>query len=228
MAAGVLACTACEHAQPSLLPVGPAAYAEMNRLAGGAAGEAANDEIVRINDRLAIRVLGEPELTSDFYRVDGNGLVQVPLGGEIEAAGRTTSQIKAELVKRLSARYIRDPQVAVIVVERARISFAVEGEVREPGIFDATAGATLLSALAQAKSPTNVARLDQVLIFRVVEGQRMGARFNLSDIRSGRADDPRIIAGDTIVVGHSDAKAAWREFIQAAPAFSLFYYLKSF
>ena len=201
------------------MPTGEAAHA---RFPAGPF-EIGENEVLRIGDRLAIRVLGEPELTSDLYRVDGNGKVQVPLAGELVAAGVTPSALRDELTRRLAARFIRDPQVAVIVAERFRTTFAVEGDVREPGIFEATPNTSLLSAIAQAKSPTNVARLDEVMIFRMIDGQRAGARFNLTEIRRGGAPDPQILAGDTIVVGHSGAKGAWREFLQAMPLFNLFY-----
>ncbi len=178
---------------------------------------------MRVGDRLAIRVLGEPELTSDLYRVESTGYIQVPLAGEMIAAGLRPGELREELTRRLAARYIRDPQVAVIVVERRRTTFSVEGEVREPGIFEAAPQTTLLSAMAQAKSPTKVAQLNEVMVFRRVNGERMGARFDLSDIRKGRAADPQILAGDTIVVGRSALRGAWLEFLEAAPAFNLIY-----
>ena len=200
------------------LPAGPQAYAVFPNT------EAWPDEDkLRPGDHLAIRVLGEPELTSDAYVVDSGGSVQVPLAGSVPAAGRTSAELREELVQRLGARFIRDPQVAVIVTERRRTTFTVEGDVREPGVFEATPGTSLLTAVAQAKSPTETARLDEVMIFRVVEGQRMGARFNIDDIRKGRAADPQILAGDTVVVGRSGLKSAWKQFLQAAPAFNLFY-----
>lgn len=205
--------------RPGNLPSGAAAYeaipvrAETGR----------QSETIRQGDRLAIRVLGEPELTSDLYRVDNTGYIQVPLAGEVIAEGRTPLELRDELIRRLGLRFIRDPQVAVIVVERRKSTFAVEGEVRDPGSFEAGPDTTLISALAQAKSPTNTAKLDQVMIFRTVNGQRMGARFNLVDIRNGAAPDPQVLAGDTVIVGYSSLKGAWREFLQAAPAFNLFY-----
>lgn len=217
-ALATLACAGCAESRQSLLPAGAAAYATIPIKADGE-----GDDVMRVGDRLAIRVLGEPELTSDLYHVDSNGTIQVPLAGELKAAGRRPAELRDELVSRLGARFIRDPQVAVIVTERNKTTFAVEGDVREPGVFEAMANTTLISAIAQAKSPTNVARLDEVMIFRTVNGQRMGARFNLADVRKGLAADPQVIAGDTIVVGHSSLKGAWREFLQAAPAFNLFY-----
>lgn len=213
-----LATAGCAQSRTEVLPAGEAAYGTIPIQAGPD-----NEELMRIGDRLNIRVLGEPELTSDLYRIDGNGKVQVPLAGELVAAGRRPDELRDDLIQRLGARFIRNPQVAVIVTERRKTTFAVEGDVRDPGVFEAMPNTTLVSAIAQAKSPTNVAKLDEVMIFRTVNGQRMGARFNLTDIRKGLAGDPQVLAGDTVVVGHSNLKGAWREFLQAAPAFNLFY-----
>lgn len=215
----LLLCSGCGQGRPSQLPVGAEAYATIPITAS----DPEEDDVLRVGDRLAIRVLGEPELTSELYRVESTGYIQVPLAGEIIAAGLRPVELREELTRRLAARYIRDPQVAVIVVERRRTTFSVEGEVREPGVFEAAPQTTLLSAIAQAKSPTKVARLSEVMVFRRANGERMGARFNLSDIRNGRAADPQVIAGDTIVVGRSALRGAWLEFLEAAPAFNLFY-----
>ncbi len=214
MALSLAGCTGT----PSPLPTGPQAYAVFPNT------EAWPDEdTLRPGDHLSIRVLGEPELTSDAYVVDSSGSIQMPLAGQVPAAGRTSAALRDELVKRLGARFIRDPQVAVIVTERRRTTFTVEGDVREPGVFEAAPNTSLLTAIAQAKSPTETASLDEVMIFRVVNSQRMGARFNIDDIRKGRAADPQILAGDTVVVGRSGLKSAWKQFLQAAPAFNLFY-----
>lgn len=219
MAVAVL--TGCGSSQPSVLPAGTAAYGVIPVKA-----DAQDDDVIRAGDRLSILVLGEPELTSEQYRVDTVGNIQVPLAGEVAAAGLRPSELRDELERLLGTRFIRDPQVAVIVAERRKITFAVEGAVKEPGVFEAAPGTTLLSAIAQAKSPTNTAKLDQVMVFRVVDGNRMGARFNLIDIRNGLAQDPQILAGDTVVIGHSALKGAWREFLQTAPVFNLFYILR--
>ena len=217
-----LALGACAAQVESPLPSGPAAYDAIpvqvmdQRLA----------QRIRAGDRLAIRVFGEPELTSDAYRVDSTGFLQVPLVGQIIAAGVTPEELRAELTRRLGARFIRDPQVTVAVVERAKASFAVEGEVEEPGVYDADDTTTLLAALARAKSPTQTAKLDEILVFRTIDGKRLGVRFDLRQIRAGLAPDPQIIGGDTIVVGFSANKGAFRDFLQAIPLFNLFYLIK--
>ena len=218
MTLSTLVISGCAHNQANPLPVGQAAYATLDIKDDGP-----GDDGIRAGDHLAIRVLGEPELTSDDYIVGSQGTIQVPLAGEIIVAGRSAGEVRDDLTTRLGSRYIRNPQVSVTVAERRRTTFAVEGDVREPGIFEATPGTTLISALAQAKSTTDTAKLDEVMIFRVMNGQRLGARFNLGDIRQGRAADPTVLAGDTVVVGRSGLKDAWKQFLQAAPLFNLFY-----
>ena len=216
-----LAVSGCAFGPRNTLPVGKEAYAAID-----VKNSALGDDIIRTGDHLSIRVLGEPELTSDAYIVDGKGAIQVPLAGEFVVAGRNPSEVRDELTNRLGGRFIRNPQVSVNVAERRRTTFAVEGDVREPGIFEAAPNTTLLSAIAQAKSPTDTAKNDEVMIFRVLQGQRLGARFNLNDIRSGRAADPLIIAGDTVVVGRSAFKEGFGKILQALPLANLFYILR--
>jgi len=214
-----LALSACAQQSRITLPHGASAYETIPVKAM----EALINQQIRPGDRLAIRVFGEPELTRDDYLVDASGFVQVPLAGQVIAGGVSPEGLRAELVRRLGQRFIRDPQVSVLVTERARSTFAVEGEVREPGVYEADSSTTLLAALAQAKSPSKTAQLDEILVFRMIDGQRLGARFDLRDIRAGRAADPQIIGGDTIVVGYSPGKGAFQDFLAAAPLLNLFY-----
>lgn len=190
----------------------------------------AMDEIVaqriRSGDKLAIAVFGEPELSRIDYVVDSSGFIQVPLVGQIIAAGVSPEELRSELARRLGARFIRDPQVSVAITERAKARFAVEGQVEHPGVYEADATTTLLAALAQAGSPNRVANNSEVMIFRVIDGHRMGARFALDQIRRGQADDPQIIGGDTVVVGYSRSKGFWRDVRETAPLLNLFYLLR--
>lgn len=211
----------CEHARRVDLPSGDSAYAVIPVMV-----PEGHLNLVRAGDRLIVRVLGEPELTSEHYYVDATGEVQIPLVGRIHVTKLTAAQLQEEIRRRLGERFIRDPQVAVSIAERTQTVFAVEGEVKEPGVFPARTDSSLLSAVAEAKSPTQVAKLDEVFIFRQVNGQRMGARFNLKEIRKGAAPDPQILPGDTVVVGFSGVKGAWRDLLQASPLFNFFYLLR--
>src|SRR3546814_10951972 len=70
---------------------------------------------------------------------------------------------------------------------------------------------SVLQALAQAQSPTDVANLSQVVIFRNIDGRRAGAVFDVKAIRERRTPDPEILGGDVIVVGFDAVKGAFRD-----------------
>lgn len=223
MLAALSLAAGCAGPGPSPLPMGQAAYQAIPEHADAFEAEAAK---IAAGDRLAIRVFGEPDLSGDGFQVETDGAVQVPLLGTVPAAGKLPRDFAADLVQRLAVRYIRDPHVTVQITARPRATYAVEGAVEGPGVFEAIPGATLLSALAQARSPKIIALTSDILILRTVNGQATGGRFNLADIRRGRAPDPQIIAGDKIVVPTSAGKAAYRDLLQALPILNVFYLLK--
>jgi len=181
--------------------------------------------IIVPNDVLNLQVFQEPELSNDELQVDNVGNIQMPLIGEIPAAGRSAPELAADIASRLSREYIVNPQVVVSVAEPAKRFVTVEGQVEKPGVYEIDREYTLLSAIARAESPTDVASLDEVVVFRTIDGQRMAARFDLRDVRAGRAPDPQILGGDVVVIGFSSLKGAWRDFLKAAPAFNAFVYL---
>jgi len=94
--------------------------------------------------------------------------------------------------------------------------------VKSPGVYEVQQGYTLLSALAMAGSPLETAKFDEVLIFRDRDGQRMGGRFNVTDIRAGRASDPLVLPGDVIVVGYARLRGAYLDFLKTAPIVGAF------
>jgi polysaccharide biosynthesis/export protein len=185
-----------------------------------------NPGAIQPGDRLAIRVLGEPDLSNDQYWVDGSGHVQVPLAGELQAGGRTAEELRDDLQQRLATTFIRNPQISIGIAEHAKFGVSVEGEVQKAGRFEVSPGLTLLGAVALAGSTTKDTKLDEIYIFRQIDGKKMGARFNLGLIRNGKDPDPQIIPGDVIVVGRSALRGTWHELLQASPLFNMYYYVK--
>lgn len=211
----------CASSGPSPFPTGQQAYDVIPERAA-----VDQQDTIRAGDKLSIKVFGEPELTGEDYVVEANGYVQVPLVGDVIAAGQTPRELASELSRRLSTRYVRDASVTVGVIDRPQSTYTVEGSVSSPGVYPVTTTTTLLTALAQAKSPTNTAKTDDILILRTIDGRRAGGRFNLADIRRGRSPDPQILPGDTVVVVNSATKSAWRDFLTAVPVFNLFLFLR--
>lgn len=177
---------------------------------------------IGVLDTLSIRTFQEPDLTFDKIQVDAGGTINFPLIGVVHAAGKTPFELSQELEKGLAGRYIVSPQVVVGVEESAAQRVVVEGNVIEPGVYEVSGSSSLMESIARAKGLTRVAQVNQIVVFREVNGQRMGAIFNLKDIREGKAPDPEILGGDTIVVGFNAVKGAYRDFISMAPVFNAF------
>ena len=83
-------------------------------------------------DRLRIATYGEDRLTGEFT-VTATGAIAFPLLGEVPAEGRTVSEFTAQLQRRLSSQYMRNPQVAVEMVNFRPVY--ILGEVSRPGEF---------------------------------------------------------------------------------------------
>lgn len=199
------------------LPVGAAAYALVP-----ATASRPSVYVIRPLDVLTIRVFGEADISTDAIQVDEVGQIQVPLIGTVTAAGRSVSELSHEIVSALRKNYLVDPKVAVAVKEVAPSFVSVEGEVKVPGVYEINKDATLLSSIARAQSPLPTAKLNEIVVFRTLDGQRMVARFNLKDIRTGVSPDPMIKDGDVIMVGYSSARGIWQDVLKAAPLFNVF------
>lgn len=180
------------------------------------------DVRLRSKDRVSIRVLREPELSSDNLRIGEDGFVDIPFIGRVEASGKSTAQLAEDIRARLTQEYLRDPRVAVNVVEFGSHLVTVEGAVTQPGIYQYLPDTTLLGAVALARGPTRVAKLGQVAIFRVVDGARSVAIFDLKQVRAGRMTDPRLVPGDRVLIGFDGLSQSWQDFLQAAPLLGQF------
>src|ERR1044072_3108565 len=78
-------------------------------------GLTANDDQYRIGpaDILEIRVFNRPQLSRDVVRVDGRGLIEMPLVDEgIRAACKTESELARDMETRY-LRYQRNPHASV-------------------------------------------------------------------------------------------------------------------
>jgi polysaccharide export outer membrane protein len=172
-------------------------------------------------DRLNVTVFREPDLSVTDVLVDDSGTVALPLIGSVNAGGRSIEAVAADIENKLRP-YLRNPQVAVVVKQSATKHITVAGSVMEPGRFEVEGPITLLQAIALARGPSQVASLDQALIFRTQGVQKTAARFDLRQIERGKAEDPQVLPGDTVAIGSSKFKTAWRDTILTLRSFNIF------
>ena len=135
--------------------------ADRPRLVTGSIGESAY--ILGSGDRLRITVFNQPTLSAS-YSVDASGIVTMPLIGPVEAAGRSTFELKKAIEARLAKDYLRDPDVA-IEVETYR-PFFIFGEVGNAGQYAYVADMTVEQAIAIAGGYSPRASRDRVELAR--------------------------------------------------------------
>ncbi len=173
-------------------------------------------------DRLSIQVFGVQELDR-VVQVDAKGNIAMPLIGLVPAAGETASSLSDKLQALYSERYLRNPQISVALTEALSQQVLVDGAVGQPGQYQLLGDATLMSAIAMARGTTATAQLDQVLLFRTINGERLVARYNLADVRAGRADDPEVFGDDVVVVGSGSEKLGLKDMLLLTPVLGAFY-----
>ncbi|MFN2100030.1 polysaccharide biosynthesis/export family protein [Altererythrobacter sp. MF3-039] len=191
------------------LPTGAQSYAVIPATAAPP-----SQYMIGTGDLVSVDIYREPELSVEARPVDPSGQLVVPLIGAIDAAGMSGPQLSETITRKL-AEYLVDPKVAVSV-SSATQTVAVEGSVNQPGIYQIPGKSSLIESIALARSPTRIADLDEVLVFREIDGQRAAARFDLARIRAGLDPDPVILPGDRIVVGFSAVKEAWLEYLDTS------------
>jgi polysaccharide export outer membrane protein len=167
-------------------------------------------------DRLIIDVYGVKDLTSREVQVDASGQVSFPLVGLLRVSGKTPVEIEQDLVERLRKAYIREPQVTVNLKEVLSRVITVEGEVEKPGLYPLTGRTTLVGAVAKAEGTTEFSKLDEVVVFRTVGGQRYAALYSLEAIRRGAYADPEIYANDVVTVSFSDRRRFFKDLAAVA------------
>lgn len=128
-----------------------------------AAYEFSNGYRVGAGDRLAIKVVGEAELTGE-YVVDATGVLSLPYVQSVPVAGFNTGQIERLIVSKLKAGYLRDPKVSVQAI--ALRPFYIMGEVTTGGSFAYQPGMTVQNAIAIAGGYGTRAEKQEVMLTR--------------------------------------------------------------
>lgn len=144
-----------------------AAFGLVIMLAGHA--QAASDQYrLGPGDKVRVTVFGDDQLSGEF-QVDANGAIAMPLIGDVDAGGRTTSELATAVTEKLSKDYLKNPKVSVEVIDYR--PFFILGEVRNPGSYPYVNGMRVMNAIALAGGFTYRAREGRMKINRDIDGQ---------------------------------------------------------
>lgn len=168
-------------------------------------------------DKLTISVFGIPELAMREVQVDAAGRISFPLAGVIEVSGKTPGEIEELIARQMRASFVRDPQVTVNLKETISQILTVEGQVTKPGVYPVLGRMSLLRAMAVAGGTTEFSKLNDVVIFRTVGGERLAALYDLNAIRHGAYADPEVFANDVVMVGDSASRRLFKDILAVVP-----------
>lgn len=150
-------------------------------------------------DLIEISVWEEASLTR-AVRVRPDGLISFPLAGEVQASGRTVSEVQTELEKCIRA-FVPDAPVTVMLVELASKKIYILGSVQSPGVIPLYEPIRVLQALSRAGGLDPFAS-DNIVILRETDKGQVVLKFDYGAVSSGKKLEQNIFlqSNDTIVV----------------------------
>lgn len=209
---------------PSGLPAGNEGEWELMRLMRAffavlamapflAAAVHAQDYRVRAGDVLQIEVLEDSTLNRTAI-VLPDGQISLPLVGSVQAAGRSLSQVQADLATRLAPSFATPPTVYVTLNALAErvpstpsaprmIDVFVMGAANSPGRIEVSPGTTFLQAIAQAGGLSPFAAKKRIQLRRTDKsGNEKIYRLNYDAIEQGTGTGAttKLVDGDVIIV----------------------------
>ncbi|HXQ71287.1 MAG TPA: polysaccharide biosynthesis/export family protein [Pyrinomonadaceae bacterium] len=179
--------------------------------------QAQQDDRYRIGagDVLDIRIYNRPQLSREAVRVEGSGMIRMPLiETEIQAACQTEGELAKEIATRYT-KYYRNLQIDVFIKEYHSRQVAVIGAVNDQSRFELQRRVRLLELLTYAKGPsvkagqtinivhsTNISPCKQPT---ENEDNAAFSSFKLGDVLAGKPEsNPYLEAGDIVTVPEAD------------------------
>lgn len=157
--------------------------------------------LLRTGDIFEMNLSGMPgEFAGDFklqYTIGQEGTVNVPLIGEVKAAGLTATQLERSVeAKLVGEKIFTHPTVLISIAQTTRY-VSVSGGVRQPQRLSWSSDLTLSSAIGNCAGLSDFGSPKNIRIIR--EGKIFGA-FNLTELQKDPSKDPKLLPGDQVLV----------------------------
>lgn len=141
--------------------------------------------IIGIGDVLEVHVWKEGEL-SKTCPVRPDGMITLPLIGEIKAVGLTPNQLQDRVGTELQ-KVVSEPQVTVSVVSVNSMSFNIMGNVNKPGYYPLIHPISILDAIALSGGFRDFAKQKKIYILRMMpDGKEHKYMFNYKQVIKGQ------------------------------------------
>lgn len=126
--------------------------------------QTSNGFLLGPEDVLEVIVWRNADLSKEVV-VRPDGLISIPLIGDVEASGLTADQLGRRIAERLQ-EFMDTPRVSVHVKEVNSYILYVVGEVRKPGKYQLKSYASVLQAIALAGGFTQFASKNEMQVVR--------------------------------------------------------------
>ena len=177
---------------------------------------------LQVGDVVDVKFMLNPEL-NDQVVVRPDGMISTSATGDVQAYGRTVSDVRKDLEK-LYSKQLANPQLSLIVRSFAPNRVYVVGEVESPGEF-ITVGPTLtlVQAIARAGGLKNSANTSNIIILRHgardEETEMYKASYHSAVTGKDPASDVRLAPYDIVFVPRTGVADAYLNYQQAVQQF---------
>jgi polysaccharide export outer membrane protein len=171
--------------------------------------------VIAPQDVLQVSVFQVPDLNKSA-QVDGAGNITLPLIGQVHVAGQSVQQSQQEIADKLGKKYIRSPQVTVLVTKSGQ-RVTVNGSVKAPAVLTIDGKLTLSQAVAATGGLGDLANANRIHVARVSNEQVQDVVFDLEKIQSGAIPDPVLQGGDIVVVEDSNSRVVLKNLKDLLP-----------
>ncbi len=150
-------------------------------------------------DTIKVSFPNTPELNQS-QRIRADGRVNLPLIGEVSAAGKSFSRLQTDLISAYKPQ-LKDAEVVVSLESTLAPTVVVAGAIRKGGTIPIEKPTTVFEAIMQSGGFAPEANLAKVQLFRIVKGEH---RSEILDMRNAMSGAPtRVVIlrdGDIIFV----------------------------
>jgi polysaccharide export outer membrane protein len=154
--------------------------------------------IVGVADSLLISVWKEPDFSGPVV-VRPDGVITVPVVGDVHVAGLTTTQVQEIITEKLKG-VVTEPQVTVIVRDIKSRKVYLMGKVGHVGAVPLLGHETVLQLLAESGGLGQFAKTKKIYILRTEGDHQKRIEFPYKKVLAGSAPDVELVTGDVIVV----------------------------
>lgn len=115
---------------------------------------AGNTYVLGPDDQIVVQARSAQEFPQTPLRIDGDGYIDLPLIGRVQAEGKTLTQLERDITNELK-RFVWEPDVTISIAEFRARSVSIFGAVTRPGLLHLRGPKTLSEALSEAGGFSN-------------------------------------------------------------------------